>query len=252
VEDRAFKLNPNIGKTKVGLILPSVNCILEPELYAVAPSGISFHAARVFLAETTPEALIKMEEDLESAARLMATVNPHVVAYACTSGSLIKGLGWDRVIIDKIQSIVGCRAVTTSTAMVQGLKALGIKKVAVATPYLDVVNKHEVAFLKSNGFDVVACEGLGLSGPAVREQKPETVYELAGRVDKPEADGLFISCTDFRALEVIEALEHDLGKPVTSSNQVTLWAMLKLLGQPGPVKGYGRLLSEMPELGLLA
>lgn len=238
--------NPNIGHTKVGLILPSVNCIMEPELYHVAPAGISFHTTRVFLAQTTPEALIKMEEDLAYAAKLLATANPHAVIYACTSGSFIKGLGWDQVIVDELESVVGCPATTTSTAMVQALKALGVRRLAVATPYLDVVNEREEEFLGKNGFEVVACEGLGLSGPVIREQTPETVYELVKRVDRPEADGIFVSCTDFRAMEVLGALEDELGKPVTSSNQVSLWALLKILDHPQRVAGYGRLLAEMP------
>jgi maleate cis-trans isomerase len=241
-----IRRNPNIGHTKVGLILPSVNCIIEPEFYQIAPKGISFHATRVFLAETTPAALIKMEEDLDAATRLMATVNPDAVIYACTSGSFIKGLGWDREIIAKIEAAVGCPATTPSTAMIQALQVLGIQRVAVATPYLDVVNKREEEFLVQNGFEVVACRGLGLSGPAVREATPETVVELVRSVDRPEADGIFVSCTDFRAMEVIDLLEQELGKPVTSSNQVSLWALLKILDHPERVLGYGRLLAEMP------
>lgn len=188
---------------------------------------------------------MKMEEDLKSAAKLLATVSPHVVAYACTSGSFVKGLGWDKVIVEKIQSIVGCPAITTSTAMVQALQKLDIHRVALATPYLNAVNERETEFLRQNGFQVVACKGLGLSGRTIREQTPETVYELARSVDTPQAEGLFISCTDFRAMEVIEALEKDLGKPVTSSNQVTLWALMKILNYPGQVKGFGQLLVNM-------
>jgi len=239
------KRNPNIGAAKVGLILPSVNCIIEPEFYAVAPSGISFHITRVLLTETTPEALIRMEEDLDQAAKLLETVNPTVVAYACTSGSFVKGLGWDRLIIEKIRSIVGCPVMTTSTAMAEALRVLGIRRVGLATPYLDIVNEREVEFLRRSGFEVVNCKGLGLSGRAIREQPPERVYELANNVDTPEAEGLFISCTDFRAMEVIDVLESELGKPVLSSNQVTLWALLKILNHPERVKGYGRLLAEM-------
>jgi maleate isomerase len=243
--DLKDRRNPNIGLTKVGLILPSVNCIIEPEFYAVAPPGISFHSTRVLLTETTPEALMRMEEDLDQAARLLETINPRAVVYACTSGSFVKGLGWDRSIIEKIESIVGCPAMTTSTAMAEALRVMDIRRVGLVTPYLDSVNEREVDFLKKSGFEVVNWKGLGLSGRAIREQPPERVYQLAKDVDTPRADGLFISCTDFRAMEVIEILEKDLGKPVLSSNQVTLWALLKILNHPGRVKGYGRLLAEM-------
>jgi maleate isomerase len=244
------KRNPRIGRTKIGLILPSVNCITEPEYYRVAPTGMSFHSARVFLMETTPAGLMKMEEDLESACRLIATVSPHAVAYCCTSGSLIRGLGYDRVLIDRIQPLVGCPAITMATAMVEGLRAMGIRRVTVATPYLDVVNEREEDFLNKSGFEVVACKGLQKSGPAVREQTPEQVYELVKSIDTAQSDGVFISCADFRAMEVIETLEKELGKPVVTGNQSTLWALLKMISYPGNVKGYGRLLAEMPPLNV--
>ena len=240
--------NPRIGQTKIGLILPSVNCITEPEYYHVAPEGISFHSARVFLMETTPTGLMKMEEDLASACRLMATVSPHAVAYCCTSGSLIRGLGYDKELIDRIRPLVGCPVITMSTAMVEGLRAMGIRRVTVATPYLDIVNEREEDFLNQSGFEVVACQGLQKSGPAVREQTPEQVYNLVMSIDTPQSDGVFISCADFRAMEVIETLEEGLGKPVVSSNQSTLWALLKMVGYPGNVLGYGRLLAEMSPL----
>jgi maleate cis-trans isomerase len=237
--------NPNIGHTKVGLILPSVNCIMEPEFYAVAPQGISFHSTRVLLTETTPEALIRMEEGLDQAARLLATANPDAMVYACTSGSFVKGLGWDKKIAERLEALVGCPSITTSSAMVDALRVSGVRRLALATPYLDVVNERELDFLRKSSFDVVRWRGLGLSGSTIREQSPDTVYELAKAVDHPEADALFISCTDFRAMEVIEILEAELGKPVLSSNQVTLWALLKALNHPERVKGYGRLLEEL-------
>jgi maleate isomerase len=246
MEQPAFRNNPNIGKTKVGIILPSVNCITEPEFYAVSPPGISFHTTRVFLGQTTPEDLIKMDEGLDEAGRLIETIKPHAVVYACTSGSFIKGTGWDLKIIEKLEGIVGCPVTTTSTAMLKALEALGVKRVALATPYLDVVNTHEKAFLNSNGYEVVACEGLGLSGQVIREQTPQTVYDLTLRTDVSEAEAVFISCTDFRAMEVIEALENTLRKPVLSSNQVTLWSLLKILDYMDNITGYGRLLAEMP------
>jgi maleate isomerase len=240
--------NPRIGQTKIGLILPSVNCITEPEYYHVAPAGISFHSVRVFLMETTPAGLMKMEEDLESACRLMATVSPHAVAYCCTSGSLIRGIGYDKALIDRIRSLVSCPAITMSTAMVEGLRAMGICRVTLATPYLDIVNELEKDFLNQSGFEMVACKGLQQSGPAVREQTPEQVYDLVKSIDTPQSDGVFISCADFRAMEVIQTLEDELGKPVVSSNQSTLWALLKMVSYPGNVTGYGRLLAEMPPL----
>ena len=76
---------------RVGLIVPSVNATIEPDFAWVAPSDLSFHATRVTLHETTPEGLRAMNREVDGAARLIATLTPDVVAFACTSGTLIDG-----------------------------------------------------------------------------------------------------------------------------------------------------------------
>ena len=74
---------------------------------------------------------------------------------------------------------------------------------------------------------------------------PGQIYRMIRAVDRPDADAVFISCTDFRGVETIRALEQDLGKPVFTSNQVTLWAMLRLAGVKLPIHGYGQLLEKL-------
>jgi maleate isomerase len=234
--------NPRLDGRRVGLIVPSVNATIEPEFAWIAPAGLSFHASRVMLRETTEEGLRAMNADVGIAAGLIASVSPDVVAYACTSGSFLEGAAGLRRQVDAITEIVGCPVVTTSAALIEALQALSIQRLALATPYLDSINRVEQRFLEEHGIDVVAVEGLGLSGKAIREVTPETVVELVSRADRPEADAVFVSCTDFRALEVADELERLLGKPVLTSNQVTLWAILQALGMRSEVSGVGRLL----------
>ena len=228
------------------MILPSVNVYLEPEINKIAPDKYSFHATRVLLTQTTPEALVKMEEDLEHACHLIASVFPEAVAYACTSGSFIKGLAWDQEITKKIEKIVGCPAVTTSSAMLGALKEVGITSVAVATPYIDRINNEEKKFLEDNGFKVSAIKGLQITDAEIlHSQTPDTIYDLTTSMDSDEVDGFFISCTDFRGLEVVEWIEKKFKKPVVTSSQATIWALMKLVGYKGSITGYGRLLENI-------
>lgn len=228
---------------RVGIILPSVNVLMEPEYYKLGIKGIHFHTTRVMLTETTPEALKKMEEDLDYAIKLISSVKPHVVAYACTSGSFIGGLDWDKGIIKKIQDSLGCPAITTSSAMIDALKHLKIKRPVVVTPYIDEINKMEKKFLVENGFDVVNIMGMQIiDADILHAQTPEQIYEFALKADRPDADGMFISCTDFRGMEVAEKLEKQLGKPVVTSNQVTLWWILEALDIKCRIEGKGTLL----------
>jgi len=89
-------------------------------------------------------------------------------------------------------------------------------------------------------------EGLGLpEAEAIAAVDPGRIFRMARAVDRPEADAVFISCTDFRAAEAIHALEQDLKKPVLTSNQVTLWALLRMAGVRSPIRGYGQLLEDL-------
>lgn len=236
--------NPRLDGARVGLVVPSVNATIEPELAWMAPAGVSFHCARIMLRETTVEGLREMNAEVESAARLLASLAPNAVAYACTSGSFMDGADLLRVRIDAIAHIVGCPVVATSQAMIDALRALRVRRVALATPYLDALTQIERHFLVDQSFEVVSARSLGLSGAAIREVSPERVFELACEADSPNAEAIFVSCTDLRALEVVDALERRLSKPVLSSNQVTLWALLRALGRPARIAGFGRLLDE--------
>ncbi len=228
---------------KVGLIIPSPNTVIEPDLRWAAPEGLSFYSTRVMLRDTTPDGLRSMNSEVSVAASLIAQVTPDVVAYACTSGSFIDGADGMGELIASIADLVGCPVVATSDCMIAALKALDVRAVTLVTPYIDAINDAEVVFLRHSGFDVIASDGAGLSGKAIREIPPDDIADQIRRTDIPESDAVFVSCTDYRAFEVTDALEDELGKPVLTSNQVTLWGVLRALGMSTSVPGFGRLLS---------
>jgi maleate cis-trans isomerase len=208
---------------------------------------MSFHATRVMLRETTPEGVRAMNAGVAEAARLIASVSPDVVAFACTSGSFVDGEAGLTRQLDTISSIVNCPVVLTSRCVVEALRSLGLRRIALVTPYLDAINEAECSFLEGHGLEMTAVRGLGLSGSAIREVPPEDVIALVRDADTPDAEAVFISCTDFRAFEVIDALERALHKPVLTSNQVTLWGILQVLQTKPDLAGFGRLLSASLE-----
>lgn len=234
-------------KRRVGLILPSVNIHMEPEfnrLRDVLPD-IDYFATRVFLTDTTEEALVDMERGLESAAGLIETVTPEAVIYACTSGSFIKGAEWDAQIMEKITRICHCPSVTASRAMVNALRAMKIERMTLVTPYTDDINRQEKKFIEQMGVRVVAMEGLQIvDAETLRTQTEEQMMDLAIRADVPESQAVFISCTNVEGMYIAERLEDKLGKPVLSSNSVCLWNLLKLLDYNAPIAGCGRLLAR--------
>jgi len=234
-------------RARLGVLVPSINKTMEPELYKMAPEGVSIHFAKMREKEDTVEELRKMAEDVPRAATELADAKVDLIAFGCTTGSLIEGLGYDQELIRKIEELTDIPATTTSTAVVSALKELGVKTICVATPYMEELNAKAKVFLESHNFNVINIKGLGCRGPETADVPARQVYALAKEVFRSNADALFISCTDFRTLDVLDALEHDLKKPVVSSNQATMWMMLRKVGIGESIKGYGTLLAKMTD-----
>lgn len=231
-------------RLRIGLIVPSSNTTMESEFHVMKPEGVSVHTARMRLIEATPEALLKMADDAHRAAELLATADVDVIIYGCTTGSLVGGVEWEERLAREIEEETGVKTITTAGAVVEAFRALGLKRLCVATPYIKELDELEVKFLSDLGFEVLAIKGLGLKrNTEIGSQPPWVSYRLAREVYREGADGIFISCTNFRTIEAIEPLEEEFGKPVVTSNQASMWAALRLIHQP--IEGFGRLLREL-------
>jgi len=230
---------------KIGLLVPSVNTVVEPETNRMAPEGINIYAARMRNATVDVENTKDMLSHVNRATDELASAKMDVIAFACTAGSFFEGTSGEQELKTTIEHIAGVPAVTTSGAVIEALQTLKLKKIVVATPYPDDMNNLERKFLAVNGFDVLDIKGLGIVDAwSIGTVKPEETYEFAKKVFNSDADGMFISCTNLRTIEIIERLEREIGKPVVTSNQATFWACLKAIGYSEAIQGYGKLLAE--------
>ncbi|AOB26068.1 maleate cis-trans isomerase family protein [Bordetella bronchiseptica] len=241
------RYRPYAWRAKIGLIVPSTNTINEPEFYRLAPDGVTIHTGRAINAgPATQENYDRMARGVLEAADLIKTAEVDVVAYGCTSGSIVCSLD---ELCDGMSERVGVPAIATAGAVVAALRALGVRRIAVGTPYIDFVNQREREFLEQYGFEVVSIEGLDL-GHTQEERRdigrvpPQSTFQLARDIDRPQAEAIFLSCTNLATLDMIERIENELGKPVVTSNQATFWACLRLLGLSCAIPGYGRLLTD--------
>ena len=219
----------NGWRTRLGLIVPSSNTTNEPEFYDSLPDGVSLHTARMRLEDTTADDLEQMAGEIARCADLLSTANVDVVAYGCTTGSLVKGHGYDEEIESRLSAATEVPAVATAASVKRAFAVLNLDSVAIATPYIDNLNKKEKNFLEERGYEVTAISGLQISqNVKIGAQYPETAYREARTVNTSDADGMFLSCTNYRTFEIINQLETDLGKPVVTSNQATLWDALRI------------------------
>jgi arylmalonate decarboxylase len=156
------------------------------------------------------------------------------------------GLGYEQKIIRIMEEKTGRPAASTSTAVLGAFKEFGITRISVVTPYEDWLNEKLKVFLTTNGIEVLALNSMPLrEREPMNMVPPEIVYHCSRETDRPEAQAIFISCTDLRATEFLGVIERDLEKPAIASNQATLWAMLRLARVKEPVQGFGTLLTRL-------
>jgi len=237
--------SPYGWRARIGLIVPSTNAVNEPEFWRMAPEGVSILTARaMLLGAASEDSYIKMAKAVDGAADQLATAEVDIVAYGCTSGSFICPLP---ELVQGMHERTGVPAIAAAGAVVAALRALGVRRIALGTPYVDFVNQREISFLREYGIEVTSLLGLDMGHTqeerrAIARVPPEALYRLGRAVDRPDADAVFLSCTNLASLGVIAQLERDLGKPVITSNQACFWACLRRLSITTPVTGYGKLL----------
>jgi maleate isomerase len=185
-----------------------------------------------------------MRDSLAPAAAVLApNADLDVICYACTSGSVV--MGEDVVIGELLRGSNARQATTLVSGVFAAFEALGVRRVAVATPYLDEVNRIEADYFANKGFDVVRLEGLNLTlDSEMVRVTPNYLRDFAISVDSPDAEAVFVSCGALRSVEVIDEIEAVVGKPVVTSNQAMLWHCLRLSGIDDRLDGMGRLTRE--------
>lgn len=234
-------------EVRIGFLELSTSVAISAEALVALPEGVRPLVTRVRLprGEVSAAALDEMvsSDRLEEASSELADGGARVVSFACTTGSLVRGPGFDRELVARMEGASGVAASTTSTALLAALELLGARRVAVATPYVDELNELERRFLEAAGYEVVSLHGLGIDSDPEIARVPyartrELALEAAG-----DADVLFLSCTGLPTLALLDELEAALGRPVISSNAVTFWHALTLAGVEPSAQGAGSLLA---------
>lgn len=230
-------------RARLGLIVPSSNTAAEIEFGEYAPEGVSVHTVRMPLESVTAGALDAMSDRAVERAELLAHADVDTIAYACTTGSLLHGPGFDRELEEGLAAAAGRPAVATALSVDRALDALGVERIAVRTPYNEDLNEREREYFEAAGYEVESIEGRGIEeNVAIGALTPEDAYrQVRETVDTADADAVFVSCTNYRTFPAIESLEDNLGLAVVTSNGATLWDACRAAGVRS--EGPGRLFS---------
>jgi maleate isomerase len=210
---------------RIGLIVPSSNTVMEPDFHRQLGAAAIVSTTRIFLEDVTRQAEIRMlEEDLPQAVERIRTTSPHVVVFGCTSAGALGTLAHDRTIAERIARESGADAITVLDAVLRRLQAIRPAKLAVFTPYVEDLTNSIVRCLSEAGFCLVKAAGMGLiANLEIGQVAPaEIVQFVESQIAGFDADCVFLSCTNWRAIEAIPVLQSQLRIPIISSNQAAI------------------------------
>lgn len=223
----------------IGIIVPS-DLAIEHELPRWIPAAVSLHLVHtdcesVAAVSRRMAELVSNTDHLEAASHNVLHVDPKVAAYLCASGSFVKGVNHEQTLTAAVEAAGAQTTVTTSGALAEALTALQVFRVCVITPYDEELTELLRIFLSQLDVTVLRPDCLGLCG-GIWKVDYQTVVEQIIAADHPDAQAIFVSCTNLRTYDIIEPLEAMLGKPILTANQLTMWACLQRMGlsMPGP------------------
>jgi maleate isomerase len=250
-------------RARIGMFIVGNEAVPEAEWWAMAPAGVSIHAARVtarapWARWNADRTAVELEDDLEHGCRQFAVMRLNVVVVGHSSSSIVGGKGWDDAAVASLSKVLGSGAIATTNGLdsLAALRASGIERPFLVLPpwFGDDTVTAAVRYYTDHGFapaahlrydpgrkwrDVPPGDlyrlGMGF------EQEVEPLYAQIRAACPDTADGVLIAGTGFRCVAIIETLEQDLRRPVLSANQVSLWHGLRLAGIRPEISGYGSL-----------
>jgi maleate isomerase len=243
------------GQTRIGILTPHADIVPEAEFSALAPDGISIHAARIPFGGYSPGG--KMDPTIaddpvraiadppavDDAAEMLAMAPLHAIVFGFTSSSYVRGAADDAALKSRLEARTrGIPVVIPCAAAATALAALSAKRVALISPpwFSAQMAQQGVRYFQSQGFETVFSGPAGLPSDQQAIQ-PEQLFNWVRTHVPAEAEAVFIGGNGFRAISVIKALEDSLGRPVLTANQVAFWCALRLSGTRAPVTNYGRI-----------
>ena len=245
IREIPFDVDNGIGaRARIGIIVLASDHTIEYEFrQCVNIPGVAFYESRIPNSpDITPETLQAMEDHIsDRAAVILPGVQLDVVAYCCTSGTMI--IGENRV-FEKIHTgRPEAEPTTPITAAFSAFKALGIKRIGVLTPYSDEINLFMRAYIENKGFSVPVFGSFNEENDnRAARISPHSIRNAILEIGQhDEVEGVFLSCTSLRLVDSVEEIEQELGKPVTSSNHAIIWHSLRLAGIEEKIVGYGTL-----------
>ena len=236
---------PLIPRARLGFIIPSSNRMVEPQMQRFCPAGVVPHFNRIGMTNRHRAPLDDLMPRILLAAELLGDSKCDVTILQCTGTSMSGGIEKEREVISAIEKITGQPAASAASSLMDAFRVLEAKKLVFISETRQEGHNKKLQFLKEAGLEIVADRAMGLAGSDTYCTTPPSYWlENVVSMKNDYADAYFISCANIQSVDVIEALEGELGKPVVTSNQAALWCAMRLAGIFDKVTGLGVLLAR--------
>jgi len=235
-------------RARIGFLVPPGNPTVEPEMAELTPPGVSLHFTRMSAEGPAgthagqEERNRSQVESIPACVRLLSMVGPGVIVLAHTATSYTLGEAREAALVAEMEALGNARFITAFGGVLAALNALGIRRIAYATPYSAEMTARGRLHLEKCGVNVVNSGHLD-NVRNIYEENSERAYAIARQVDHPDADAIFLSGVGMPTLDALQVLEDDTGKPAISAASAMMWHALRTAGIRHQFSGYGRLLS---------
>lgn len=241
---------------RIGQIVPSSNTTMETEIpamlrarEAIRPERFTFHSSRMRMKKVTKEELAAMDAESDRCALELSDARVDVLGYACLVAIMSMGKGYHRVSEKRLHERTrdnGAPApiVNSAGALIEGLQALGARKIALIAPYMKPLTRLVIDYIEAEGVEVVDSVALEIADNlAVGAHDPAELVGISGRLKTSDVDAVVLSaCVQMPSLSAIPAVESRLDRPVVSAAVCTTFRMLQELGLEPVVPSAGHLL----------
>jgi maleate isomerase len=237
---------------KWGVLMPSTNTVVEPDYYAMAPHGVTLHGSRIYIADSRLGSNEQFEQLLE---QVRVSINRAVIeVMTCAPDYLVMGMSAETfwggragslAFIERIEQLASVKISTGAQACEQAFAALGVRRIAVLTPYQPVADAQVRGFFEESGYDVV--RQIGLKCPtavSIAQADEARLRQALHELNGPDVEAIVQVGTNLSMLRLADEAERWLGKPVIAINAATMWHALRANGIMDQRPGFGALLRD--------
>jgi maleate isomerase len=239
-------------RARIGVVIPSTNTSVEADYNDLAPSGVSFHTARVFInnsIDSDDKAATTLQQIRDGSAKAVhdvITCRPDHLVLGMSSETFVGGLEGSRELTRKMEELSGLKVSTGSDATRMALESIVARRIAVLTPYQPVIDAEVERYFADLGYDLVAMKSLRCpTAVSIADVQSDEILEAIDELSREgEVDAFVQAGTNLSSYRVADAVERRHGKPLVAINAATVWHALRHLGIDDPLPGAGRIFAS--------